>query len=248
MNSRLTVIFFIICSVCSCAQDRNMKSRTLEDYYTPTGVEKYFLSDIPNWANFDQKAGCFRETNIRYFDINALMKSYALTYNQALQVQASFNEEFNRFKKLDSTRETNLKEEELLFYKVSEKISSKILFFDPPIFKRINLIWLDEVVGDKKKERKLEVLLKSSDMELGVPVLVSFCMTRSEVEKKFPNLNTKMITAELFTVYDSLGRTMPGFKFDLEQFFNPDQKLFIYVQKNLVPEEAFKGTVKIINY
>lgn len=232
----------------SCAVNKNMQPRTVENYYTPTGVTKYFLTDIPSWANFDQNAGCFRQPGIRYFNIDALMKSYALTYNQAIQVQASFNEEFLKFKKANKLQAPMLKEEELLFYKVSEKVSSKIIFFDPPTFKRVNLVWLDEILGDEKKEKKLKSFLNSAVMEEGVPVLVSFCMTRDEVENKFPDLNTKMITAELFSIYDSRGTASPGFKFDLSQFFKSDQRLFFYSQKNLVPNDEFKGTFKILNY
>lgn len=247
---KLNIIIILISSffIISCAGNKNMQPRTVENYYTPTGVEKYFLTDIPNWANFDQLARCFRKTGIRYFNIDALMKSYALTYNQAIQVQASFNEEFSQFKRSDKSMISTLKEEELLFYKVSEKISSKIVFFDPPTFKRVNLIWLDEILGDAKKEKRLKKFLNSSVMEAGVPVLVSFCMTRDEVEKKFPDLNTKMITAELFSIYDGLGKMNPGFKFALDQFFKPEQKLYFYSQKKLETIDELIGTLEILNY
>lgn len=248
MRVHFQIIVMTTFLLSSCASDKNLKPRTVEDYYAPTGVEKYFLTDVPNWANFDQKAGCFRQPGIRYFNINALMKSYALTYNQALQVQASFNEEFLKFKKANKFQAPMLKEEELLFYKVSEKVSSKIVFFDPPTYNRVNLIWLDEILGDEQKEKKLKNLLNSPVMEAGVPVLVSFCLTRDEVENKFPDLNTKMITAELFSIYDSQGNATPGFKFELGQFFKPEQKLYFYSQKKLVPDDELKGTLKILNY
>lgn len=248
--------FFILLSlslislVSSCANlnKSTMQSRTVEDYYVTTGVEKYFLTDIPSWANFDQKASCYRTTTIRYFDIDALMKSYGFTYDKALQVQSTFNEEFSQFRNSNKNHPTTLKEEELLFYKVSEKVSSKIVFFDPPTYKRVNLLWLDEVLGDPKKLKKLKNFINSSTMETGVPVLVSFCLTRDEVERQFPDLAPKMITAELFSVYDSKGVRTPGFKIDLDQFFKPDQKLYFYSQKNLVPTDEVKGTYKLLNY
>lgn len=248
MNKYLCSLIAILLLASGCANNKYMQPRTVEDYYSPTGISRYFLSDIPPWANFDQKAGCFRQSSIRYFDINALMKSYSMTYREALQLQATFNEEFVDFKKSRDPLTPMLKEEELLFYKVSEKVSSKIMFFDPPDFKRVNLIWLDEIVGDEKKEKKLKNFLNSSVMDLGVPILVSFCMTRQEVEKRFPDLNAKMITTELFSIYDSKGVATPGFKFDLNQFFKPEQKIYFYSQKNLVPNEEFVGTLKISNY
>lgn len=246
--------FFILSALvfflygCAEVSQPGLKSRTVEDYYISTGVQKYFLTDIPSWANFDQKASCFRSSTIRYFDIDALMKSYGLSYNKALQVQASFNEEYNLFKETDKNHNPTLKEEELLFYKVSEKVSSKIDFFDPPIFKRINLIWLDEVLGDTKKEKKLKNFLESKTMNEGVPVLISFCLTKYEIEKQFPTINIKMITAEMFSIFDKLGNKTTGFRIDLEQFFNPTQKLYFYSQQSSVASEEIKGTFKAINY
>ncbi len=244
----LGIISILILSSCADVAVQGMKPRTVEDYYTPTGVEKYFLTDIPTWANFDQFAKCYRTSTIRYFDIDALMKSYGLTYNKALQVQASFNEEYAEFKSKDLNHNITLKDEELLFHKVSEKVSSKIIFFDPPTFMRINLVWLDEVLGDSKKEKKLKNFLNSKVMDEGTPVLVSLCLTRSEVEKRFPDINTKMITAELFSVFDSSGNKTPGFKIELDQFFSSTQKIYFYSQATGTISENIKGLYKILNY
>ena len=240
--------FLIFLSSCASLTNSNLQRRTVEDYYISTGVEKYFLADLPSWANFDQAGSCFRAKTIRYFDIDALMKSYRLTYNMAIQVQAAFNEELSEFKKIDKTHSPNLKEEELLFYKVTEKISSKILFFDPPSFSRVNLIWFDEILGDPLKLGKLQKLLNSSDMESGVPVLVSFCLTKEEIEQQYPTLHSKMITAELFSVFDGKGEKKPGFRIDLDQFFLSNQNLYFYSQKNTVPTEEIHGTYKVLNY
>lgn len=242
-------IFFIVSLffISSCSNE-NLKLRTIDEYYIPTGVDKYFLSDIPDWVNFDQVAGCFRTTNIRYFNIEALMKSFALTYSQALQFQALFNEDFSGQKKINKLEMSTTKQEELVFYKSMQKVTNLINFFVPPTFKRVNLIWLDEILGNEAKEKKINTLLSSAAMEAGVPVLVSLCLTKEEVEKKFPNLNFKMITAELFSVYNMQAKITPGFIFELTQFFMPDQKIYFYSQKKMIPEDAIKGTFKILNY
>lgn len=242
------ILCFLILASCSGMTDQGMKSRTVEDYYTTTGVEKYFLTDIPLWANFDQVAGCYRSTGIRYFDLNALMKSYGLDYAKALQVQATYNEELTLFKGNDSGHVPTLKEEELLFYKVSDKVGSKITFFDPPTYKRINIVWLDEILDDAKKEKKLKTFLHSSVMDEGVPVILSYCLTRDEVEKRFPDINTKMITAEMLSVYSSDGEKAPRFQIELNKFFTPTQKIYFYSQKNSLMNDQLKGLFKISNY
>lgn len=243
----LCVLLFILTS-CSVLSTQGLKPRTVEDYYTSTGVEKYFLADIPLWANFDQTAGCYRPTNIKYFDIDALMKSYGLDYAKALQVQASYNEDFVLFKDSGEKHVPTLKEEELLFYKVSEKVSNKIIFFEPPAFKRINIVLIDDALNDPKKEQKLKNFLHSPVMDEGVPVIFSFCLTRAEVEKRFPDVNTKMITAEMLSVFGPKGVKEPRFVIDLSQFFTPSQKLFFYSQKTIVNNDQIKGLFKISNY
>ena len=82
---------------------------------------------------------------------------------------------------------------------------------------------LDEILNDKKAEMKLKQFLNSKMMDTAAPVLVSFCMTRNEVEMHFPDLNAKMITSELMSVYDKNGIKTPGFTIDLDQFFSSDK-------------------------
>ena len=246
---KLVLIFVLLFSAsCSFFGNSNLKSRDLDEYYVATGVSKYFLTDVPEWANFDSNAKCFKQTRLRYFDIEALMKSFGLNYNQALQLQSTFNEEFINFKIKNEKHLVTTKEEEQLFYKVSEKVNSKIYFFESPTYKKINLIMLDEILNDKKAEMKLKQFLNSKMMDTAAPVLVSFCMTRNEVEMHFPDLNAKMITSELMSVYDKNGIKTPGFTIDLDQFFSSEQKLYLYSQKKIFSSDEIKGTFKLLNY
>ena len=238
----LALIAFLV-AACSSG----LKPRNVEQYYTSTGVEKYFLSDIPEWANFSQSAGCFRTKGIRYFDINAMMKSYSLSYANATQVQASFNEEYLLAKKQPNVTLT-LKDEEVLFFKASEKVNSKITFFEAPAFKQIHLIWLDEALKGKKQEDKLKNFLQSSTQDTGVPVLVSACLTKQEIEAKFPDLAVKVISAEMFSIFDDQGEKQPSLHINLGAFFKADQKLIFYTQEAKKNVEDIRGNYKVANY
>jgi hypothetical protein len=243
----IKVLLLLLISSCTFLNS-GMKSRAIEDYYASTGVVKYFLADIPSWANFDQKAGCYRSNTIRYLNIDALMKSYNLNFSNAIQIQATFSDELAKLTSLNLNKTMNLKDEELLFYKVSETVAGNILFFDPPVFKKINLIYLDEVLNDPKKEKKLTDFLNSKIMDTGVPVLISFCLTRKDIESRYPNYHFKMISAELFSIYNSNGLAAPYLKFDLAQFFKPNQNLYFYSQKTFGHLEEILGSYKILNY
>lgn len=229
----------------SCSS--SLKPRDVAQYYPSTGVEKYFLSDLPEWANYSVSAGCHRTSGIRYFDIDALMKSYSLKYNEAVQIQATFNEEFLVLKKQKGIT-IGPKEEEVVFFKASDRVNSKIYFFEAPTFKQIHLIWLDEALKGKKQEDKLKSFLESSVHDSGFPVLISACLTKSEIEEKFPNVALKVISAEMFSVYDTNGARQPSIHIELDSFFKPDQKIIFYSQEPKKSLDNIKGKYKVSNY
>lgn len=236
-------LYLLVLSACSSG----LQSRNVDQFYTSTGVAKYFLSDIPDWANFSQSAGCFRAKGIRYFDIDALMKSYSLKYAEGVQVQATFNEEYLELKKNQKSLLT-LKDEEVLFFKASEKVNSKINFFDPPTFRQVHLVWLDEALKGKKEESLLRNFLQSSAMDSGFPVLVSACLTKSEIEMMFPNQSMKIISAEMFSIFDEDGNKKPKFHINIDSFFKPEQKIILYVQKTRKTVEEILGKYKTAIY
>ncbi len=235
--------FLFVLSACSTG----MKPRSVDQFYTSTGVAKYFLSDIPDWANFSQSAGCFRTKGIRYFDVDALMKSFSLKYPDAIQIQATFNEEFLQIKK-DAKVNLTLKDEEILFFKSSDKVNSKITFFDAPTFKQIHLIWLDEALKGEKEEERLKNFLNSSTHDAGFPVLVSACLTKDEIEAKFPGLSIKAISAEMFSIYDEEGNRKPNMHINIDPFFKPDQKIIFYMQETKKTVDDIRGKYKTANY
>ena len=245
MKTVFLLLMVVSVLVGSCSS--GLKPRVVDQYYVSTGVEKYFLTDLPEWANYSVLAECYRESAIRYFNIEALMKSFSLSYFDAIQIQATFNDEYLTLKK-KSEANLGVKDEEVIFFKASDKVKNKIHFFDAPTFKQIHLIWLDEALAGKKQEEKLKNFLESSVHNNGFPVLVSACLTKNEIEAKFPDVAVKVISAEMFSVYDSTGMRLPRLHTEIGAFFKPEQKLIFYSQgtkKNLI---NIKGTYKVSNY
>ena len=237
---------FVTIFVVGCTSS-GLKPRTVEQYYVSSGIEKYFLSDLPEWANFSPTARCFRNGGIRYFDLQALMKSYSLKYADALQMQATFNEEFLQLKKDQKSSQVNLKDEEHIFFKASDKVNSKIVFFDPPAFKQVHLIWLDEALLGKKEEERLKRFMSSSVHDNGFPVLISMCLTKEEAQARFPDFSSKVISAELFSIYDEKGERKPSLHMNVNAFFKPEQKIIFFTQNKKTLEEI-RGNYKASTY
>lgn len=241
-NLFLVILFLVSCS------SKEFKSRTIENYYQSSGVEKYFLSDIPTWANFSEVGKCFKKQSTRYFDIELLMKSFDITFPQAVQIQAVFNDDYNRLYSGLTSKTIPLSDEQILFFKASEKVNGKIKFFESPTFNKINLIWIDSMLQSPEEEKKLRAFIKSPVNDQGFPVLVSVCMSRFELELKFPDYNYKSITNEMLSVYNPDGTKSPRFNFQFKEFFKPEQILNFYSREKIQNNNEFNGITKAHNF
>lgn len=239
--------FLILFAFLFGCSNQNFKNRTIENYYQSSGVEKYFLTDLPHWANFSSEANCKRNYSIRFFDIEQIMKSFSIDFQTAIQIQATFNDDYNRLFENYKDKTIPLNDEQLLFFKSSEKVNSKINFFIPPKYKRIHLVWIDEMIKNNEDEKKLKTFLKSRVHDEGVPVLVSMCLTKKELEEKFKEENFSSITSEMMSIYSSDGSIKNLLHFELDQFFTKDQQLYFY-SKSKSNNNLFSGNIKFINY
>jgi len=243
----IAILFLMIFFNCACTSQ--LKNRDTSQFYSGMGLEKYFLSEIPSWANFSSQGRCFRTKSLQYLDIGALMKSFNLSYEDSLQIQATFNEEYLTLKKDLSLRLT-FKDLEIIYFKASQKVSSKIKFFDTPDFKTVHLISVDDILSDKTQTRlnKLKKFLQSDVHNDGYPVLISSCMTKTEIEAIFPGQSLKILSAELFSSFNEEGEKVPGFNLSLSAFFKSHQKIKFYSQQESLPSNEILGNYKSVIY
>ncbi len=240
-------ILSILFLISSCSSQ--LKTRDASQFYSGMGLEKYFLSEIPAWANFSSQGSCFRTKNLQYLDIGALMKSFNLSFADALQIQGTFNEEYLVLKKDPNARIT-FKDLEIIYFKASQKVSGKIKFFEAPDFKTIHLISVDEILSDKSQTKlnKLKKFLQSDIHNDGYPILVSACLTKSEIEEKFPGQSLKILSAELYSNFNERGETVPGLNLNLPALFKSQQKIIFYSQQETLPSNEILGNYKSAIY
>lgn len=224
------------------------KNREIENYHQSAGVEKYFLSDIPSWANFSTEGQCHRQYTTRFFDIGLLMKNFNVDYSRALQIQGLFNDFYNREGEGGTLRSLPLLAEQNLFYKALEKINAGLLFFERPTFLKINLVWVDDAFISVEDEKRLKGFLKSSVFDSGVPVLLSLCYTKKELEEKFKDDHYAMITAELLSVFNANGVMGNQFKIDLGRLFDSKQILQLYTREKGRNTSLFVGPIQYYQY
>lgn len=243
---KILIIILSLLSI-SCSSN-NFQSRVIENYYQSAGVEKFFLSEIPSWANFSELGNCKRNVSIRFFDLELLMKNYNLNFSQALQIQASFNGEYINLVNNNPGKTIPLNDEQLLFFKASDKVNGKILFFNAPSFKKINLVWIDEAIANEESINKLKKFLNSRVFDSGVPVLVSYCLSKSEIDKIFHEQNYPSLSTELLSIYNADGTKNNFLGFNLENLFKQDQEINFYSKSKLASIKELIGKIKLNNY
>ena len=242
----LSTLFFHSCGGVK-KQESDLKRRNIDTYFNNNGVVKYFLPDIPSWANFSASGKCFRKSNTRYFDISAVRASFFISYEQALQQQLTFNQLIYKAKKPEHRKFITLEDEERFFFEASEKIQAGIRDFQKPNYQKLHIVWIDPISSNPKV---ISQLLSSNKMNSGHPVFLSMCMTRFEMmnylrKNNLNSFNIRLISQELFSPFDNENNRIPNLAISLGSLFDKKQKFVIFIPRgNNVPQEIL-GKYKI---
>jgi hypothetical protein len=229
----------------SCTTSRS--TTNLDRAYQATGMNQYFLADLPKWANFSESTACYRKEPIRYLDFGALMKSFSLNYHQASQIQAYFNQSYLNVVQSPQMKMT-LTDEDRMFNESLQKVQNKIPFFEAPTFHTIHLIHFDDYYQTKNTLSQLLEFLKSSVNDSGVPILVSSCLSTLEVQKLLQDVSFKIIGAEFFSPFTKEGVLKPLMSLDLDAFFEPKQKLLFFTKQKNMAIKHLEGKFKVVQY
>ena len=251
MNKIICILLLSFLISCSNLPINNNQFQRRDNgkYYTPSAIQKFFLSPIPNWLNFSRSGDCRKRFSPRYFNLQGLMNQYSLSYNEAIQFQIMFNLNYERKLKEFSITKVSLKEEEELFYKTQDSILAKNFKFLVPRFNRLNLIWIDPII----KNKNLKSFVDSNMFNEGHPVFLSLCYSLSEIDKiieneKLEEFDFRILSYESYSIYQRDGSEGNLFSLDLSEFFK-EKDLFLYLPIKREKPKEFKGEFKnIINY
>jgi hypothetical protein len=231
----------------------DLEKRNTEEYFANTGVVQYFLPDLPAWANNSVAGKCSRSSSIRYFNLKSVRDSYSLNYERALQFQLMYNKFVKAAKYSASVNHINIKEEEKIFSTVADRVGSGIKSFKTPKYKRVNFIWIDHALSNKKTLSRLKKLVKKNDMNLGHPVYVSLCLDSKRLvqfvkDNKIYISNARYFSAELFSPFSSVEKKLlTKVHVNLSDFMQKRQKLYLYTPTGQMPAEIM-GNLKIRKY
>lgn len=263
---QISIMLSIFLASCSPARvDESPSSgnarRALDEFYHPSGIVKYFLPDLPSWANGSHSGACHRTENIRYFQMKEISAAYNLNRTDILQAQMSFNQEKENIlsiARLDPNLDPNLpvllppRQEEILFYQSLDKVQAKFYAFVTPAYKRINLLWADQFIEWKNDENnKLSPQLQKTVAQKmmghswatsGHPVLISLCLTVKQLEKALvgsaaADQNIRLLGSESMTPFLEDFKLTAFPMVPLSVIFAKEQELHLYSPDKKWPPE-----------
>lgn len=245
---RLLSVLLLFIYGCSSNSGTNSKL-DLDQVYIGAGMEKYYLADLPRWANFSSSGKCQRSEPIRFVNFETMYKSYSFTYEELIQFQFMLNKKFYSYKESTGRETVFLKDEVFIMHNVHEQILGGARDFIAPKFNRINLVWIDEALISSEKLNDLKKLMYSEEMEKGHPIFISLCLNAVELEKfiqklGFNKLGVKGISQSMFSPYNTNMEKANEFLLDFNALM-PNKNLYFYGA--FIPSE-FKGISKIQKY
>lgn len=241
---RLVILGLFLLVGCTTSSEKHLK-QDLDQVYISSGVEKYYLSDMPHWSNFSTVASCSRTEPIRFLNFKNMYKSYSMDYEQLIQFQHMLNNKFSSYKHSTGRKTIFLKDESYIMHNVHQQIIGGGRDFIVPNFKRVHLIWIDNAIKSLTAQKRLKKLMYSAVMEKGHPVFISTCLSVIEIEKfinkiELTKFGAKIISQDMFSPYNDHFKIINEFALDFSKLM-PNKNLYYF---GLYLPKEFKGLKK----
>jgi hypothetical protein len=175
--------FLVLLLVTSCgSQVRRERVPQDQGSYQTSGIERFYLTQLPEWANVSTAGKCRKSRSIQYFDFKRLNQTYQLPYRELLELQAQYNARVEEY--FRSTPKNFLKpqEESSFFANTLEQVRGGIRRLNLPAVKSVNLIWL-EGFQQLGQEGSLVSMAREGRMDEQLPLLYSSCLSRAALER-----------------------------------------------------------------
>jgi hypothetical protein len=210
--------------------------------YQSSGVEQYFLPQLPKWANSSASGRCFKKHNIHYLDFKKLSEVYELSYPELIEFQAQYNEKLESY--FSSAEENFLKpvEEANLFSNVLESVKGGVKSFKLPAVQRVEVIWLDRYI-DLNQVGELKKMSISGRFDENLPILFSSCLSREDlnqwiIDQELEDIGFYTLSAEWLSPYGSDLKLRPGPQIELRKLMGDKTQLrFIAPKEVNLPSE-----------
>lgn len=218
--------FLVLLALISCGSQPVKKEIDPSTGYRTSGLEQFFLPEVPYWANFSAPGGCFKAASFHYLDFGKLREAYQLTYPEMIELQAQYNERLENYFRSTAVRFLKPVEEASFFSNTLEQVRGGVKSLKLPPVTEVEVIWLESYeVGELKKLAKLERFNER------LPILFSSCHSKQSLnqwllQEGLEDVGFQTITAEWLSPFNSEMQLKAGMRLELQKILGPKIKVF----------------------
>ena len=221
----------VLLALISCGSEIVKKNYDTSGYRT-SGVEQFFLAELPSWANFSAAGGCFKTSSFHYLDFSKLKDAYQLNYPQMIELQAQYNERLENYFRSTAVRFLKPVEEASFFSNTLEQVRGGVKSFKLPQVNEVEVIWFESFTPDE-----LKALAKSERFNEKLPILFSSCHSKQSLnqwimQEQLEEVGFQTITAEWLSPFDSNAKLKAGLRLELSGLFPNNIKVTLTTAKN----------------
>jgi hypothetical protein len=222
--------FLLLLTLASCGTAELRRTDDSTPYRT-SGVEQFFLPELPRWANSSEAGQCFKNHSFIYLDFPKLAASYQLTYPQMIELQAQYNERVESYFRSTTVRFLKPVEESSFFSNTLEQVRGGIRHFKLPAVKEVEVVWLDSYIKENKVDA-LKKLAASGRFDEKLPIIFSACLSRMDINHWLSENNLEqagffILSGEWLNPYGSDQELQAGLKLELDKLFDQKTKVGI---------------------
>lgn len=226
--------------LCSCGGGELRQK--VDDSYHTSGVEQFFLPELPAWANFSTAGRCYKSSSFQYLDFPKLKTSYQLSYPQMVELQGQFNERRESYFSSTALRFLKPVEEAAFFSNTLEQVRGGVKQFKLPNAPEVEIVWLEGYLQINKID-EIKKMISSGRFNQRLPVMFSSCLSRQRLnqwiqENGMGDAGFYLLGAEWLNPYNSAGTLHSGLRLEIMKLLNPGTKAtFLVPEKTISPLE-----------
>lgn len=224
--------FLVLLALTSCGTSSIKKDIDITTGYRTSGVEQFFLAELPKWANFSATGECFKTSSFTYLNFPKIKEAYQLNYQQLVELQAQYNERLENYFRSTAVRFLKPVEEASFFSNTLEQVRGGVRSIKLPPVREVEVIWLESYTPEEIKK-----MAKSERFNERLPVLFSSCHSKQSLtqwiaQEQLEEVGFYTLSAEWLTPYNSQLEMKAGLKLELNAIFGSNIKVIINSAKN----------------
>lgn len=233
---------FLLLVLTSCTQGQ-LRQGTDQAPYRTSGLEKYFLPELPKWANNSASGQCFKKHSFQYLDFTKLGQTYDLKYADLIELQAQYNERLESYFRSTALRFVKPVEEAAFFSNTLENVRGGVRAFKlPAMASKVDIIWVDRYMA-LNQVNELKKMNELGRFDERVPVLFSSCLSKQDlnqwlIENNLDQVGFYTLSAEWLTPFGSDLELKPGLHLEIKKLLTPNVDVrFVSPNEILLPTE-----------